>query len=195
MPYRLLILDNYDSFAYNIYQALGELTQTAAKVYRNDRVSLAEVLADDPTHVFISPGPGNPEDPAYFGICAEVVKTLGPRQVPILGVCLGHQGLGAALGARVTRAPQVMHGKQSTIEHDGQGLFAGLPCPLTVMRYHSLMLDEASLPPQLAVTSRTREGLVMSVAHREQRVAGVQFHPESIGTEHGAELLRNFLAW
>jgi anthranilate synthase/aminodeoxychorismate synthase-like glutamine amidotransferase len=192
--YRLVILDNYDSFAYNIYQLLGELTGTEAKVYRNDRVSLEQLRADDPTHLFISPGPGNPEDPAYFGVCARVIRELGPR-VPTLGVCLGHQGIGAAFGARVVRAPVVMHGKTSEILHAGEGLFTGLPSPLRVMRYHSLILDEASLPPELEVTSRTREGLCMSLVHREYPIAGVQFHPESIGTDEGAALLRNFLAW
>jgi anthranilate synthase/aminodeoxychorismate synthase-like glutamine amidotransferase len=193
--YRLVILDNYDSFAYNIYQLLGELTGCAAKVFRNDRVSLAELEAERPTHLLISPGPGNPEDPAYFGVCREVIRTLGGRGLPILGVCLGHQGIGAAFGAKVVRSPQVMHGKQSEIDHCGVGLFAGLPSPLTVMRYHSLMLDEASLPPALEVTSRTRDGVCMSLAHRELPIVGVQFHPESIGTEHGAALMRNFLSF
>jgi para-aminobenzoate synthetase component 2 len=192
--YRLVILDNYDSFAYNIHQLLGELTGAAAKVYRNDRVSLEQLLADDPTHLFISPGPGTPEDPAYFGVCSEAIRVLAPR-IPILGVCLGHQGIGAVFGAKVVRAPQVMHGKISEILHQRRGLFAGLPSPLCVMRYHSLILDEATLPPELEVTSRTRDGLCMSIEHRSLRVAGVQFHPESIGTEHGLALVRNFLSW
>lgn len=191
---RLVILDNYDSFAYNIYQLLGELTGVAATVHRNDRVSLAQLEAEDPTHLFISPGPGTPEDPAYFGVCTEAIRVLGAR-IPVLGICLGHQGIGAAFGARVVRAPAVMHGKTSAIEHRGDGLFRGLPSPLTVMRYHSLMLDEASLPAELEVTSRTRDGLCMSIAHRERRIAGVQFHPESIGTGHGRALVANFLAW
>jgi para-aminobenzoate synthetase component 2 len=192
--YRLVILDNYDSFAYNIHQLLGELTGIAAKVYRNDRVSLEQILADDPSHLFISPGPGTPEDPAYFGVCSEAIRVLAPR-IPILGVCLGHQGIGAVFGAKVVRAPQVMHGKISEILHQRRGLFAGLPSPLCVMRYHSLILDEATLPPELEVTSRTRDGLCMSIEHRSLRVAGVQFHPESIGTEHGLALVRNFLSW
>jgi anthranilate synthase/aminodeoxychorismate synthase-like glutamine amidotransferase len=192
--YRLVILDNYDSFAYNIHQLLGELTGIAAKVYRNDRVSLEQILADDQSHLFISPGPGTPEDPAYFGVCSEAIRVLAPR-IPILGVCLGHQGIGAVFGAKVVRAPQVMHGKISEILHQGRGLFAGLPSPLCVMRYHSLILDETTLPPELEVTSRTRDGLCMSIEHRSLRVAGVQFHPESIGTEHGLALVRNFLSW
>ncbi|PRQ10256.1 anthranilate synthase component II [Enhygromyxa salina] len=193
--YRLVIIDNYDSFAYNIYQLLGELTGCAAKVVRNDRITLAELEAERPSHLVISPGPGNPEDPHYFGVCHAAIHALGSRRVPILGVCLGHQGIGAAFGAKVVRAPQVMHGKQSEIMHGGEGLFAGLPSPLMVMRYHSLMLDEASLPVELEVTSRTRDGLCMSVAHRQLPIAGVQFHPESIGTEHGAALVDNFLSW
>lgn len=192
--HRLVILDNYDSFVYNIYQLLGELTGVAAKVYRNDRVSLEQILADDPTHLFISPGPGTPENPGYFGVCGDVIRTLAPR-VPILGVCLGHQGIGAVFGAKVVRAPKVMHGKISEIVHEGRGLFLGLPSPLSVMRYHSLILDESTLPGDFAVSSRTRDGLCMSIEHRTWRVAGVQFHPESIGTEHGGALLRNFLSW
>jgi para-aminobenzoate synthetase component 2 len=195
MPaHRLVILDNYDSFVYNIQQLLGELTGVAAKVYRNDRVSLQQIAADDPTHLFISPGPGTPEDPAYFGVCGDVIRTFASR-VPILGVCLGHQGIGAVFGASVVRAPKVMHGKISEIVHGGGGLFEGLPSPLSVMRYHSLILDEATLPAELQVTSRTRDGLCMSIEHRAWRLAGVQFHPESIGTEHGAALLHNFLRW
>lgn len=192
--HRLVLLDNYDSFVYNIYQLLGELTGRAARVYRNDRVDIEQLRADDPTHLLISPGPGNPEDPAYFGVCRQAIEVFGPR-IPVLGVCLGHQGIGACFGARVVRAPTVMHGKISEIEHDGRGLFQGLPTPLSVMRYHSLILDEATLPGEFEVTSRTRDGLCMSIQHRSWRLAGVQFHPESIGTEHGAGLLRNFLGW
>jgi para-aminobenzoate synthetase component 2 len=192
--HRLVILDNYDSFAYNIYQLLGELTGTAAKVYRNDRVSLEQIVANDPTHLFISPGPGTPEDPAYFGVCGEAIRTFAPR-IPILGICLGHQGIGAVFGAKVVRAPLVMHGKISEIVHEGRGLFTGLPSPLSAMRYHSLILDESTLPAEFEVSSRTRDGLCMSIEHRQWRVAGVQFHPESIGTEHGPALLRNFLSW
>lgn len=193
-PPRLLLIDNYDSFVYNIYQLLGELSGCAARVVRNDQASLAQLRALEPTHIVLSPGPGDPREPAYFGVCHELIRELGPR-VPTLGVCLGHQGIGAAFGATLVRAPQVMHGKTSVLEHGGGGLFAGLPSPMSVMRYHSLVLDEASLPACLEVTSRTRAGLMMSVAHRSLPIAGVQFHPESIATEHGAALLRNFLSW
>lgn len=191
---RLLLIDNYDSFVYNIYQLLGEISGCAATVVRNDQASLAQLCALEPTHIVLSPGPGDPREPSYFGVCHELIRELGPR-VPTLGVCLGHQGIGAAFGATVVRAPQVMHGKTSVLEHGGRGLFAGLPSPMRVMRYHSLVLDEASLPACLEVTSRTRGGLMMSVAHRNLPIAGVQFHPESIATEHGAALLRNFLSW
>ncbi|MCA9699426.1 MAG: aminodeoxychorismate/anthranilate synthase component II, partial [Myxococcales bacterium] len=190
---RLVVIDNYDSFVYNIVQLLGELTGEMAMVHRNDQVRVEEIVATEPTHLFISPGPGNPEDPAYFGVCTRLIRELGPR-IPTLGVCLGHQGIGAAFGGRVVPAPRVMHGKTSRVLHDGTGLFAGLPSPLTAMRYHSLMLDEADLPDCLAVTSRSEDGLVMSIAHREHPIVGVQFHPESIGTEHGTALLANFLA-
>lgn len=190
---RLVVIDNYDSFVYNIVQLLGELTGETATVHRNDQVRVEDIVAAAPTHLFISPGPGNPEDPAYFGVCTRLIRELGPR-VPTLGVCLGHQGIAAAFGGRVVPAPRVMHGKTSRVLHQGTGLFAGLPSPLTVMRYHSLMIDEAGLPDCLAVTSRSEDGLVMSVVHRRHPVVGVQFHPESIGTEHGAALLANFLA-
>jgi anthranilate synthase/aminodeoxychorismate synthase-like glutamine amidotransferase len=192
MGYRVVILDNYDSFVYNLYQAVGELTGVAARVVRNDAITLEQLLALDPTHLIISPGPGTPEDPAYFGVCRAAILQLGPR-VPTLGVCLGHQGIAAAFGGRVVRAPKVMHGKTSLIEHAGDGLFAGLPSPLRVMRYHSLVVDPQALPDALVVTSRTRDGVCMSLAHREWPLLGVQFHPESIGTQEGKRLLANFL--
>lgn len=192
MSHRVVILDNYDSFVYNLYQAVGELTGVAARVLRNDAITLEGLVAESPTHLIISPGPGTPEDPAYFGVCRAAILELGPT-IPILGVCLGHQGIAAALGGRVIRAPAVMHGKTSVIEHGGTGLFAGLPSPLRVMRYHSLMVDPAGLPEALEITSRTSDGVIMSIAHREWPMLGVQFHPESIGTEHGKRLLKNFL--
>ncbi|MFO7561787.1 MAG: aminodeoxychorismate/anthranilate synthase component II [Enhygromyxa sp.] len=192
MNHRVVILDNYDSFVYNLYQAIGELTGAAAKVVRNDAITIEGLIAHDPTHLIISPGPGTPEDPAYFGVCRAAILELGPR-IPTLGVCLGHQGIAAALGGRIIRAPAVMHGKTSLIEHAGVGLFAGLPSPLRVMRYHSLVVDPETLPEALEVTSRTREGVCMSVAHREWPLVGVQFHPESIGTPEGKVLLGNFL--
>ena len=193
MSHRVIILDNYDSFVYNLYQAVGEVTGVAARVVRNDAITIDELLAADPTHLIISPGPGTPEDPAYFGVCRAAILQLGPR-VPTLGVCLGHQGIAAAFGGRVVRAPQVMHGKTSLIEHDGSGLFAGLSSPLRVMRYHSLVVDPASLPEVLVATSWTHDRVCMSLAHREWPIVGVQFHPESIGTQDGKRLLGNFLA-
>ena len=189
---RVVIVDNYDSYAWNLFQRIGELTGAEARVVRNDQLTLAELEALHPTHVVISPGPGNPEDPSYFGICREVILTLGKR-VPVLGVCLGHQGIGAAFGGRVVRAPQVMHGKTSRIRHDGTGVFSQLPDPCEVMRYHSLMIAPDTMPPCLRVTARTEDGIVMGVEHRELPIHGVQFHPESIGTPEGTTMLANFL--
>lgn len=192
-PPRVVLIDNYDSFVYNLYQSLGELTGVEAKVVRNDRTSVEAITAERPTHLVISPGPGNPEQPAWFGVCREIILTLG-RTVPLLGVCLGHQGIGVAFGGRIIRAPRVMHGKTSHVRHDGEGLFAGLESPLEVMRYHSLVIDPETLPASLRVTAATDEGLIMGVAHREFPIVGVQFHPESIGTRSGQRLLRNFLS-
>jgi anthranilate synthase/aminodeoxychorismate synthase-like glutamine amidotransferase len=192
MPPRVLLLDNYDSYTFNLVQGLGALTGEAAHVFRNDQVTLAELVALAPTHLVISPGPGNPEDAAWFGVCREAILHFGPR-IPTLGVCLGHQGIGAALGGRVVRAPAPRHGKTSPVLHDGSGLFAGLPSPFEAMRYHSLVLDEASLPSELRVTARTPDGVVMAVQHERWPLFGVQFHPESIGTPRGLDLLRNFV--
>jgi anthranilate synthase/aminodeoxychorismate synthase-like glutamine amidotransferase len=189
---RIVLIDNYDSFVYNLYQSLGELTGVEAKVVRNDRTSVEAITEECPTHLIISPGPGNPEQPAWFGVCREVILTLG-RTIPLLGVCLGHQGIGVAFGGRIIRAPRVMHGKLSHVRHDGEGLFAGLESPLEAMRYHSLVIDPDTLPSSLRVTAATDEGLIMGVAHREFPIVGVQFHPESIGTRSGQRLLSNFL--
>ncbi len=189
---RVVIIDNYDSFSYNLFQALGELTGEEARVFRNDRVSLAEVEACQPTHVVLSPGPGNPEEPSRFGVSMEVIRTLGAR-VPVLGVCLGHQGIAAAFGGRVVRAPEVRHGKTSLIHHDGSALFEGMPQPFEAMRYHSLVAERASVPAELEVTAWTEDGVVMALAHRTWPVLSVQFHPESVGTHSGTRLLGNFL--
>jgi len=191
---RLVVLDNYDSYAFNLVQALGELTGEAAAVFRNDAVTLEELVAHAPTHLVLSPGPGNPEDPAWFGICRQALLNFGPR-IPVLGVCLGHQGMGAALGGRVVRAPEPRHGKTSPVLHDGSPLFRDIPSPFEAMRYHSLVLDEGSLPPSLRVTARTPDGVVMAVQHAAWPLFGVQFHPESIGTPHGLRLLRNFIQY
>ena len=185
----ILLLDNYDSFTWNLAHRLGELG-AAVRVVRNDAMGVAEALALRPAGVVISPGPCTP---AEAGISVELVRQAPPA-LPILGVCLGHQAIAAAHGARVGRCREVMHGKVSAIAHDGTGLFAGLPQELPVTRYHSLDVEEASLPPALRVTARSRSGVVMGLAHRERPVHGVQFHPESIATEAGPRLLANFLA-
>jgi anthranilate synthase/aminodeoxychorismate synthase-like glutamine amidotransferase len=189
---RVVILDNYDSFAYNLYQRIGEITGTRANVVRNDRVTVEQVLALEPTHIIISPGPGNPEDPTYFGVCRDVLLSVGGR-VAVLGVCLGHQGIGATFGGRVIRAPEPMHGKARWITHDNEGIFRGIPNPMLAMRYHSLVVDPAQVPSCLRITARTEDGLIMGLVHRDRPIQGVQFHPESIGTPHGVELLRNFI--
>jgi anthranilate synthase/aminodeoxychorismate synthase-like glutamine amidotransferase len=189
---RIVIIDNYDSYAYNLYQRIGELSDVAAVVFRNDRVSVQQVIQSNPTHLLISPGPGNPEDPACFGICRQLLLELGPR-IPVLGVCLGHQGIGCAYGARIIRAPEPMHGKISRVTHDGSWLFRGIQTPMVAMRYHSLIIDPETVPDCLRVTAWTEDGLIMGLVHKEFPVFGVQFHPESIGTPDGTKLLSNFL--
>ena len=187
----ILIVDNYDSFVYNLYQFFGELG-AAATVIRNDKITVEEVVDLRPSHIVISPGPGSPEDPSYFGICRELILEVG-RTTPLLGVCLGHQGIGHAFGARVVRAPMAMHGKTSLIRHDASGIFKGLASPLTVMRYHSLVVDPETIPPCVRVTATTDDGVIMGMVHRELPIHGVQFHPESIGSQGGLQLLKNFL--
>jgi anthranilate synthase/aminodeoxychorismate synthase-like glutamine amidotransferase len=190
---RVLIIDNYDSYAYNLYQRIGELAGVRSRVVRNDRVTLDECRAYEPTHIVISPGPGNPEDPSYFGVCSSVILELG-RATPLLGVCLGHQGIAVAFDGRIVRANQIMHGKTSVIEHDSSVLFSGLPTSIEAMRYHSLVVERETLPACLRVTASTADGVIMGLAHRELPIHGVQFHPESLGTPEGPALLRNFLA-
>lgn len=187
----LLLLDNYDSFVFNLAQALRSLG-ARTHVVRNDAISLEQVIARAPDAIVISPGPGRPEDPEYFGVCAAVLRELSER-IPVLGVCLGHQGIVHAFGGKVVQAPCVMHGKASAIEHDGTGLFAGVPSPLHAMRYHSLVADPESIPACLRVNARTADGVVMAVEHRTAPLWGVQFHPESIGTPDGPRVLANFL--
>ncbi len=186
---RVLLLDNYDSFTYNLYQYLCELGATV-EVQRNDQISVAEVAARRPDRIVISPGPCTPNE---AGISIALIQELAPH-VPMLGVCLGHQALGAAYGGAVVRAPEVMHGKVSPIRHAGQGVFAGLPDGFTATRYHSLIVRRDDLPAELEVTAWTDDGLIMGLRHREHPVQGVQFHPESIMTASGKDLLRNFLA-
>ncbi len=185
---RVLLLDNYDSFTYNLYQYLSELGATV-EVQRNDKISVAEVAERRPERIVISPGPCTP---AEAGISVALIQELAPH-IPILGVCLGHQALGAAYGGAVVRAPVVMHGKLSQIHHNNQGVFAGLPVPFTATRYHSLIVRRDDLPAELEITAWTEDGLIMGLRHREYPVQGVQFHPESIMTDSGKRLLRNFL--
>lgn len=185
----ILLLDNYDSFVHNLARYVGELG-CAAEVVRSDAVSVEDIEQRAPRALILSPGPCTPRE---AGVCIEVVQRLGAR-VPMLGVCLGHQAIAAALGGNVIRAPEPVHGRASLIHHDGGGLFTGLPQPFRATRYHSLIAEEATLPPELHVTARTSEGLVMALAHRTWPVYGVQFHPESILTEGGHQLLANFLS-
>ncbi len=185
----LLLIDNYDSFTYNLAQYLGELGAQVV-VRRNDAVSIDEIARMSPDRIVISPGPGRPED---AGISVDVVKTFGPR-TPLLGVCLGHQAIGHAFGGRVVRAPHVMHGKPSTIEHDGRGLFAGVSGAFQAARYHSLCVATEGWPADLEVAARAVEdGVVMALRHRSYPIHGVQFHPESVLTVEGRGLLRTFL--
>ena len=186
---RLLMIDNYDSFTYNLVQYLGELG-AEVEVFRNDTVAVDELLARRPAGVVISPGPGQPAD---AGISVEVVRACAQGELPLLGVCLGHQAIGVAFGGRIVRARSIMHGKVSSIEHDAKGVFRGLASPLQATRYHSLVIAEDSVPEVLAITARSSDGEVMGLRHRDCRIEGVQFHPESILTAVGKPLLRSFL--
>jgi anthranilate synthase/aminodeoxychorismate synthase-like glutamine amidotransferase len=187
---RVLVIDNYDSFVYNLVQYLGELGADPV-VLRHDAAALAELEALAPDAVLVSPGPGRPE---HAGVSMEAIGAFGERGVPVLGVCLGHQCIAARYGGRIVRAAQVMHGKTSEIHHEGRGVFAGLPNPLVATRYHSLIVDPATVPDCLEVTARTADGVIMGLAHRDHPIHGVQFHPESVLTEAGHDLLANFLA-
>jgi anthranilate synthase component 2 len=185
----VLVLDNYDSFTYNLVQYLGELG-AEVRVVRNDAEGVDDIAASKPACIVISPGPGRPED---AGVTMDVIRRLG-RETPILGVCLGHQAIGAAFGGSVVRAPVPMHGKTSTIEHNGRGVFSGLTAPFPASRYHSLVVADEGLPDVLEVTARTQgDRIIMGLRHRAWPVHGVQFHPESILTGEGRHLLRNFL--
>ena len=184
----ILLIDNYDSFTYNLYQYLGELG-AETRVIRNDAISVDGALALEPDGIVISPGPGAPDS---AGISIELVRAAAGR-VPVLGVCLGHQSIGQAFGARIVRAGQLMHGKTSQMHHDGRGLFAGLASPFVATRYHSLLVERDTLPSCFEVTAWTEDQKIMGIRHREWPLEGVQFHPESILTEVGRDLLRNFL--
>ena len=189
----IFVLDNYDSFTYNLVQYLGELGAEPV-VRRNDETSVEEVAALEPAGIVISPGPGRPEG---AGISVPLIRALGERR-PILGVCLGHQAIGAAFGGRIVPAERLMHGKTSPVAHTGHGVYRGLPSPLTAMRYHSLVVERASLPAAFEVTAWTEDPpdgrQIMGLAHREYPIHGVQFHPESVGTDHGRRIVENFLA-
>ena len=184
----LLMIDNYDSFTYNLVQYFGELGQDV-RVFRNDEISLDQIEQLNPDHIVISPGPCSP---AEAGISVPTLQHFAGKK-PILGVCLGHQSIGAAFGGKVVRAKQVMHGKTSPVHHNNVGVFRGLPNPLTVTRYHSLAIERASLPDCLEITAWTDDGEIMGVRHKQFAVEGVQFHPESILTDRGHDLLKNFL--
>jgi anthranilate synthase component 2 len=186
---RLAMIDNYDSFTYNLVQYLGELG-AQVEVFRNDAIGVEALLARRPQGVVISPGPG---EPGAAGITVETVQACAQRSLPLLGVCLGHQAIGLAFGGRIVRARSVMHGKLSSIHHDGRGLFAGIENPFEATRYHSLVIDPESCPAVLEVTAHTADGEIMGVRHRQKPIEGVQFHPESILTRVGTPLLQRFL--
>ena len=184
----ILLIDNYDSFTFNLVHYLGELGETC-HVIRNDALSVDDALALKPHAIVLSPGPCSPDE---AGICCDLIAAAAGK-VPVFGVCLGHQSIGQVFGAQVVRAPVPMHGKISPVFHDGKDVFAGVPSPFKATRYHSLTLEPASIPPELEVTAWTEDGVIMGVRHRTYPISGVQFHPESIASEYGHDLLRNFL--
>jgi len=186
----LLMIDNYDSFTYNLVQYFGELGQDV-QVYRNDQVTVDEIDKLAPDHIVISPGPCTPNE---AGVSIDVIKAFAGKR-PILGVCLGHQAIGQAFGGKIVHAKELMHGKTSMVHHNGEGVFKGLPSPFEATRYHSLVIERETLPDCLGITAWTDDGEIMGVSHKEFIVEGVQFHPESILSEHGHDLLRNFLSY
>ncbi|MEO0455239.1 MAG: aminodeoxychorismate/anthranilate synthase component II [Cyanobacteria bacterium P01_A01_bin.114] len=191
----ILVIDNYDSFTYNLVQYLGELGRTLSvaseiEVYRNDQITLAQIKQKQPDGILISPGPGTPDD---SGVSLEILRELGPK-VPVLGVCLGHQAIGQVFGGKIVSAPELMHGKTSLVHHTGTGVFAGLDNPFTATRYHSLVIEKATCPDVLEITAWVEDGTIMGVQHKEYpHIQGVQFHPESVLTQSGMQLLKNFL--
>ena len=185
----ILVIDNYDSFTWNLVHYLGEAGAEVA-VHRNDRIGVDEALSMDPDGIVISPGPC---DPAQAGICLDLIRAAAGRRIPLLGVCLGHQAIGEAFGGRIVRANRILHGKVDAIDHDGSGVFAGLPSPLKATRYHSLTVQPESLPECLRVTATSDDGTIMGLIHADLPIEGVQFHPESIASEHGHDMIRNFL--
>jgi len=195
---KILIIDNYDSFTYNLYQYVGEILTNEGKkceldVMRNDEITLAAIQKRKYNRIIISPGPGDPSNKKYFGVCADVITKLG-KKTPVLGVCLGMQGVAHYFGGTVVRAKLPMHGKTSVIEHDGKGVFHGLPQGIEVMRYHSLVADTASLPKTLTITATAKDtGEIMGLRHTKYPIEGIQFHPESFATEGGKQIIKNFL--
>ncbi|MBD3238878.1 MAG: anthranilate/aminodeoxychorismate synthase component II [Candidatus Moranbacteria bacterium] len=193
---KVLIIDNYDSFTYNLYQYIGEILDRKAKieVKRNDEITISQIKKEKYYRIIISPGPGSPDDPAYFGVCAKVLTEIG-KSIPVLGVCLGMQGMAHYFGGKVTKAKSPMHGKTSEINHNNEGVFNGLPKKLEVMRYHSLIADKKTIPKCLKITAETmdKEKDIMGLTHVKFPIQGVQFHPESFATEGGKLLLSNFL--
>jgi para-aminobenzoate synthetase component II len=185
----ILLLDNYDSFTYNLAQYLGQMGQTL-EVHRNDKITLDEIAGKNPERIIVSPGPCTPQE---AGVSIPLIQRFAGK-IPILGVCLGHQAIGAAFGGNVIRAPQLMHGKTSEIQHDGKTIFRELPQPFTATRYHSLIVERETLPAELEISAETEDGTIMGLRHKKHRVEGVQFHPESVLTTSGFDLLRNFLS-
>lgn len=186
----ILLIDNYDSFTYNLVQYLGDLGQDVA-VHRNDQISVESCLALNPRGVLISPGPS---DPDHAGICLALIRACADHAIPLFGVCLGHQAIGQAFGGQVIRAPEPFHGKISNMYHEGESVFAGLPSPFAATRYHSLIVARDTLPKCLTITAQTEDGLIMGLAHETLPLHGVQFHPESIATDHGHAILKNFIS-
>jgi anthranilate synthase component 2 len=189
---KVLVIDNYDSFVYNLVQYIGELGGNPT-VYRNDQLTLQQAIKLDPERIVISPGPGTPEDPHYFGVCSKVLQEMSCK-IPTLGVCLGNQGIISVFGGKVVRANNLMHGKTSVIKHNGKGIFEGVKNPFNATRYHSLVGDKATIPPCIEVSAQsTDDGEIMGVRHRTYPITGVQFHPESILCEDGKKIIKNFL--
>lgn len=185
----ITLIDNYDSFTYNLVQYLGDLGADVC-VYRNDELTVEQVLNENPDGLFISPGPS---DPDHAGICLDLIRAAGDKNIPLFGVCLGHQSITQAFGGRVIRGPEPMHGKISNITHEQKAVFKGLPSPYSVTRYHSLVSERDTLPDCLEITAQSEDGVIMGVSHKEKPIHGVQFHPESIATENGHALLKNFV--
>ncbi len=185
----ITLIDNYDSFTFNLVQYLGDL-KSDTKIYRNDEVSAQKIIDENPNGILISPGPS---DPNNAGICLDIVALAEKNDIPLFGVCLGHQSIAQALGGRIIRAPEPLHGKTSEIKHNNGAIFKNIPSPYTITRYHSLIVERESLPDCLEITAETEDGIIMALSHKEKPIHGVQFHPESIATEHGHDLLENFV--